>query len=221
MLLTLVNITTFLTWLFSLLLGVFTLFRNPKHKVNRLWFFLSMVVVLWTTGYLLITLNKDYNYGLSCFYITYTGAILIPVLFYHFVSVFLYKNKAKKYVTMSGYISAFVLLMLLYFTNLILKGVQFIPWFGYNEDLGKLFILFIIHLYFFAISAMYLLYKSYKTNEGILKKQSLYILIAGIISFAGGTSNFITDIFHVFPYGQMIIFLYPIIITYAIFLKKY
>ena len=112
-------------------------------------------------------------------------------------------------------------LILLYTTNFIIKGTSYTAGFGFNEDPGKYFWVFLIFFFSLPVYATYLLIKSYLHSDGITKKQSLYLLLAFLIGFSGGGTNYLTGTLGIFPYGQMLVFLFPIIITYGIFLKKY
>lgn len=62
--------------------------------------------------------------------------------------------------------------------------------------------------------------KGFKDNEGLKKRQILYILLAAIIGFSGGMTNFLPQLFNIYPFGTFIVFLYPILITYGIFLPE-
>ncbi|MBU1163947.1 hypothetical protein KKA15_00100 [Patescibacteria group bacterium] len=220
MLLALVNISTFLTLVFSLSLGFYTLYRNPKSLVHRLWFLTNMAVAVWTFGYLLIT-YFTYKGGLFHFKLLYTGVIFIPILSFHFVLEFLYKAKKYKNLIIVGYVIGVVLLALFYFTDWLIVGTQYTDHLIWNELPGKLFFIFLLYFHFFAFYSIYLLFDSFRKNEGLIKVQSLYILVAFLFGFLGGIFNFIMDLTGIFPLGQMFVFLYPVIITYTIFLKKY
>ena len=41
-----------------------------------------------------------------------------------------------------------------------------------------------------------------------------------VLPFAGGSSNFLTDLTGGYPYGQFVVWLYPILITYGIFVDE-
>ena len=52
---------------------------------------------------------------------------------------------------------------------------------------------------------------------GIKKIQTRYFILATIFGFSGGLANFL-PVFHIdiFPYGNLLLPLYPIVVTYAI-----
>jgi len=47
-----------------------------------------------------------------------------------------------------------------------------------------------------------------------------YILLAALVGIGGGVTNFVTDLYGVLPYGQVIVPLYPVLITYGVFLNR-
>lgn len=213
----LIKITTSLTIILSFLLGVFTLIKNPKSAVNRLWFFTSLAVTVWSVGYILAMSSSSAEAANFNLKIVYTGATLIPILFFHFLCVFLMKNK--KTILGIGYFLAAIFLILFYFSSYIIKGSRYLNNFGFFEDIkAPGFYIFLTYFFFFVFLSAYYLIKSYKKSDGIRKKQILYIFLASIFGLGGGITNFIMDLTGIYPFGQFFIFLYPIFITYGIFL---
>lgn len=220
MLLILFRITTFLTIIFSLSLGIYTIFRNPKSLVHRLWFFTSLAVAVWGIGWLLTTLTDKADLVKSYLVIVYLGATLIPILFLHFITKFLIINKKKLLII--GYFGAFILLCFILFTHYLITGVNYSEDVGYYEQVNLLpFSFYLIYFLFFTIYSFYLLIVGYRHTEGFKKKQLLFLILATIFGLGGGITNFIMDLTGIYPFGQFFVFLYPILITYGIFLKKY
>jgi len=67
------------------------------------------------------------------------------------------------------------------------------------------------------IYSIYIMLKRYNKVSGYKRNQIKYILLASIVGFGGGATNYplIYDI-PMFPFGHYLLFLYPIIISYAI-----
>jgi hypothetical protein len=210
--------TTVLLCLFSFSLGVFSLWRNPKAKVVRLWFLASIAVALWSLGYILILIFDDEVAALRSIKIVYFAAALIPILSFHFIAAFLFKDKSHKYLIYFGYVVALVFLVLATTTSYVVKGVRYLKDFGHYEEINSSgFIPFLIYFFFFAIYGVVLLIKAYLQSDGIRRKQVFYLMLAITIGFIGGSFNFLTDLTGVYPYGQMIVWLYPVLVTYGIF----
>ncbi|MBI5221799.1 MAG: hypothetical protein HY979_03270 [Candidatus Magasanikbacteria bacterium] len=217
----LVLISTVLTAIAAFGVGVFSLIRNPKSPVVRLWFALSMAVTLWAVFYLKASSAESDPQALLYLRLVYIGATLIPILFFHFIVSFLYK--AKKYLPLLifGYGLSLLFLILNTSTNYIIKGVRYMEYFGRYEEVTTVgFNMFLLYFFFFAIYAVILLFRDYRRSDGIRRRQIFYIILAAIIGFVGGASNFLTDLTGIYPYGQFVVWLYPLLITYGIFIDE-
>lgn len=220
MLLIFVKISTILTIIFSLGLGFYTIYRNHKNIINWLWFLTCLAVSIWTIGYLMTILTNNAESGRKYLIVVYVGAILIPILYYHFVLKFLMLEN--KIIVALGYLATLVFLFLNIFTDFIIKGTEYLDGFGYYEKINRPgFYVFIAYFIFYAIYTFYLLIRSYKITDGFKKGQIFFLILATIIGYGGGMTNYIMGIFNIYPYGQMLVFLYPVLITYGVFLKRY
>src|SRR3989338_2005675 len=99
--------TTILLAIFSFALGIFSLYRNPKAKVARLWFLMSLAVVIWSLAYLFTVLVADPQTGAITIRVLYFGASLIPILYFHFVASFLLEDISRRFLLILGYVLAF------------------------------------------------------------------------------------------------------------------
>jgi len=213
--------TTGLLVILSFGLGIFSLIRNPKAKVVQLWFLLSMAVTIWSVGYVKSLLATESASGFLSLRIVYFGAALIPILYFHFVSTFLFLNKKFSYLIYTGYALAFIFLILNTLTDLVIKGAKYLENFGYYEDVTNLgFKLFLAYFLFFAGFSIYLLFSVYRRSDGLRRRQIFYILLASLFGFLGGISNFVMDLTGSYPYGQLIVWLYPLLITYGIYIDE-
>lgn len=215
----LIKITTFLTIIFSFCLGIYTLIRSRKSLVYWLWFFTSMAVVIWGVGYLVTIMTDDSNVAERYLKVVYFGATLIPLLFFHFLTKFLFiKRKA---LLILGYLLAICILLIIVFTDYFIKGVVYLKNFGYYEEVNlPFFYLYLLYFLFYTIYSFYLLVSEHRHTEGIRKRQILFLIIAVIVGLGGAMTNFVMALTNIYPFGQFFVFLYPILITYGIFLPK-
>lgn len=211
------QISTALTALLSLALGTFTLLRNPQSPVNRLWFATSLAVTVWSIGYFLAAVTSDAGAAYRYLLIVYAGATLIPVLYFHFVSRFLLRSS--RFVLGIGYVAAFVLLVLIYFSDSVISGTRYLSGFGYYEDIGRLFPLYLFYFFGLTLATAFLLMRGYLQADGIRRRQIFFLLLATLVGVGGGVTNFVTDLVGVLPYGQIVVPLYPVLITYGIFTR--
>ena|SRR3989344_3898442 len=205
----------------SFTLGIFSLVRNPKSKTIQLWFALCVAVTIWTTGYILTITSPDNQIAAVMIRVVYFGASLIPILFFHFITSFLHKNRQFRAAIGVGYILAPIFVLLTSGTNLLISGVRYMPDFGqYEEIVLPAFYFFLAYFFFYAIFAITLLCRDYRFADGIRRRQIFYLIFASAVGFVGGSSNFVTDLTGIYPYGQLIVWLYPILITYGIFMGE-
>ena len=218
---TLLITATVLAIVFSFGLGVFSLWRNPKATVVRLWFLMSMAITVWGIGYLLALFAPDAAVARHALRLVYFGAILVPMFFFHFVAHFTFRYPKVVVLTIAGYLLAGIFIALAVGTNLIIEGVRYLETFGYYEDIAiPGFYFLMAYFWFYVVFALAMLIASYRRSDGIRRRQMLYILLASAIAFIGAGTNFLTDFTGGYPYGQLIVWLYPILVTYGIFVQE-
>jgi len=194
---------------------------NPKHWNNRLWFLLSLAITTWGAGHLMTILTNEYSQAKLAIYIVYIGAAFIPALFYNFVIIFTLRYFWHRLtIARVGYLLAVILLFLILATKYIVQDVKITEPFGYHEDFGPLFFLFLLYFFFYVGAGVRLLYQTFKDSDGFRQHQMYWILVASVIAFTGGATNFFYDFYSlhlVYPWGHLIVWVYPILITYGIF----
>lgn len=211
-----------LTFIFSLALGVFTILHNYKSKVHWLWFLTSMGVALWAFGSIASTwFSTDKDLSLTFFKLLDAAVLLVMIFYLHFVIEFVYLSIKYKILIIVNYIVSLFFIFLLYFTPWVVAGVEQKLNFSSWEKGGFLYPVYFIYCLLVFLICLKILLKGYKTNEGIKKRQLIYLIVAIIIGFGGGMTAFLPALFNIYPFGVFIVFLYPIIITYGIFLKRY
>ncbi|MBU1130956.1 hypothetical protein KJ840_02380 [Patescibacteria group bacterium] len=214
-----IKVSTILTLVFSLALGIYTISRNHKSIIYWLWFLICLAATTWSVGYLWAIMTDNSNSVMTALMIVYTGATLIPILFFHFTIKFLLKEG--KALLIVGYSLALILLYLNLFTNHLITGFRYLENFGYFEEVNMpVFYLYLTYFLFYTVFSIFLLLKNYSRANGFKKKQILFIAIAVIIGFGGGITNFVMALTGLYPIGQIFVFLYPILITYGIFLPE-
>jgi len=206
-----------ITSIASFTLGCFVYFKNRKAFLNKIWFLLSLSIAIWNFGYFKSLVASSEGQALFWSrYFLYGGAIFIPAFFVHFVLSFLGIHKGRK-----GTIWVIYFLSILFlgfgFTPLLIKGMAPKLSFRYYSEPGVAYFFFLVFFAWCVIYAHYLMFKNYKKISVYKRNQLKYILLASGIGFGGGATNYplIYNI-PIFPFGHYLVFLYPIIITYAI-----
>lgn len=146
------------------------------------------------------------------------GATLIPILYLHWVFCLLNLVKKKKGIIITGYLITFVFL-LFSFTPYYIKSVEPVLSFNYWPQAGLLYIFFLFLGYLGLVGyTLYQLFKTRKITFGEKKTQIDYIILASIIGFGGGATNFplMFGVTLFPPFGQPLIAVYVVILTLAI-----
>lgn len=210
-----------LTFIFSFALGIFTILHNFKSKVHWLWFSTSMGVALWAIGSVAAELfSNDRELSLMSFKVLDIGATLVMIFYLHFAIEFLNLKSKYKALIVTNYLLGMFFLFSLSFTTWIVVGVEQRLDFNYWEKGGILYPFYFIYCLLIFLISLYLQIKGYKTNEGLKRRQLVYLISALIVGFGGGMTVFFPELFNIYPIGIFFVFLYPILITYGIFLRR-
>lgn len=209
------GLSSLLTGILSLIIGIFVIGKNTKSLLNKSWFLVSISASLWAFGLCGVIESTKIEVALFFQYILDIGGIFIPIFFFLFVLVLLenyrYYKKFYNIVFLFGIILSFIS-----FTTYFKKGVA--PLFEFNFWIvpGPLYFIFPLFFSILVIYSVYLMFAHYKRLVGIKKQQVIYILLTALIGFGGGTTNFFPQLLHTYPFGNFFVTFYVVAITYAI-----
>ena len=204
----------------SFFLGLFSISKNPKSWIIRLWFFLTLAITFWSANLVLVMLAKTAQQGLRHSQLLHVGAAFIPVLFLHFVLLFAYeKSRVSKTLLGLGYLLS-LLFSLLTFQSQIISGVTNRYGFDFWVKAGDFYYLYILFFWVFVALAIFYLVKHYLAADGVMKRKFSFFLIATLVGFGGGGTSFLPQTLNIYPFGNYIAWLYPILITYGIFIDE-
>jgi signal transduction histidine kinase len=213
--LTFFQVSTLITAFASLFLGFFVYLNGEKTKLNRSWLFASAVIFLWSIGLFGVVFSTDTKNAWTWQYILDIGGICIPALYLNFL-LHLTKKENKLIWLQIFSLIAVIFLILLNFTDFFKTGVS--PKFGINYwiDPGQLYVLFPLYFCLLVVASMVVVIKEYKVAVDInYKQQLLYVLIAQTFGYGGGLTDFFPQVFNVYPFGNYLVVLYVIFISYA------
>ncbi|HUT85182.1 MAG TPA: ATP-binding protein [Thermodesulfobacteriota bacterium] len=211
--LTLPNLAIVIT---SVILGIFVLLKDKNVLINRLWFFLSLCIGIWSFGFLKTITSANEETALFWGRFLYIGAIFIPTVFLHFIFSVLNDLENRKKILIIAY-SLCVLFLIFDFTPWFIKDVTPMPPFKYYDVPGTIYPFWVLSILVQIIYAHYRLIKALKNLIGVKRNQIKYLLAASLIAFTGGVSG-ILPVFGIIipPDGNYLIALYPVIISYSI-----
>jgi len=212
------NLLIFIT---SIPLAVFFLIKQDRSKLHTTWGIFAFCVSLWGLGGFLIDKADNPGVALRFWQITHIGIILIPFLFQRFVQIFLNQK-----ITW-GKITIYVALLALFFINLFdlftgthffIGGVTFLfNTVYYDYPANILYPAFVFLFVLTTITTHTELYMAYRKSSGVKKKQIEYFFLATILGFSGGVFSFLPVFgIHLYPYPNVTVALYPIIMTIGI-----
>ncbi len=148
----------------------------------------------------------------------YFAAIPIPVVLLHFVFVFVGKMHKRSVLLAAYLVSGF--LIVINCTDLIIKEVITQQVFRYYGVPGKAFFIFGITWFIILWICFREMIRSYKEATMLKRNQIKYLIIASSVAFTGGATTFLPvfdiELFHYGTYGYFFIFLYTLVIAYAI-----
>jgi len=204
------------------LIGVFILTRDIKNKLYRIFFMYSLTISIWSFCVYKHTLDISADKAIVLGKILMFAAILNPLLLVRFVIEFL-KLKSVKNLLIVSYAFCFLLYVLNFF-NLLVNGVGYTSNHSYTVA-GALYGLFILYLVFLLASSFYFLFKKYNCSIGTEKRKIAYLIFVSLIGYLGALHNVCISygikLYPLYPGGNYLIFLYVLIIAYAIFRHQF
>ncbi len=200
----------------------FFVFAKKRNYSNIVFSVLTFSTAVWSFGYWRwLSVFGDPEIAIFWLKFLTLGSIWIPILFTHWISCLFSKILVKKInnvVLVIAYILGIFFSAANLFSNLMVRGVESKFGFIFWPNAGSLYIFYIIFVYFaLTLYTGILLVKYYKKSSGSLRNQIKYVSIGCLIALIGGVFNFFLwyDI-NIPPYGNLIIPIYPVLISYAI-----
>jgi signal transduction histidine kinase len=213
------TISLMTTAVLSLSLGFLVYLRNRTGLINKTWFAVTISITVWAIGFIGVVMSNNAPAALRWQHVLDIGSVFIPATFFHFVAVLLerHKNVKKRYLLeyRAVYIVA-VAICLLIFSPLFKGGMVPVFTFPYWINPGPLYFIYPL---FFSVTTVYFLFLlagAYRRSFGIKRGQIKYVMVAIVIGFGGGLTNFFPQLFKIYPFGQYFVAFYVLFITYAI-----
>ena len=201
----------------SLIFGLFVLLRNPRAIINITYFIFDMTIALFNFGYFLWQLADNVTQALYWFKILTIGIIFINVTFLHVSFSILGKVAEKRNLLIGLYLINFIFVILnfklLLYTKLVPKYN-----FGYWPIPTTLFYVYLSFWLGQAFYGIILLYKGFLVSFGHKKEQIRYFMLACVLGFIGGATNwFLWFNINFPPYLNILIAIHVPLTAYAIY----
>lgn len=216
-------ITSLINVLASLLMGIYLVVSDRKKLVIRYLAYLCFMFVTWSLPYFIWQLTTTPESALLWSRLLMVGAIMIPMLYFHFVLIFLRLNKESLY---------HKILIIFYSLCAVWEVVNLTPYFVSHVEPQSYFkfwpmpgFLYAPYLMCFMgqfLYASYLLWKNYKKVIGVEKIQTGLLLLGIFIAIVGGSTNyFLWYNIPIAPWGNGFVIFYVILTVYAIMKYKF
>jgi HD-GYP domain-containing protein (c-di-GMP phosphodiesterase class II) len=210
------NITALMGFFTSISLGLFVLYKNPRKPLNIRLCLLNLAISCWAGFLFLMNISWNKDVGVFASRALHMGAIIIPVLFLHFILTLINEDNRHKQFLLFSYAITFIFI-LLNFSSLIIKTAIPKSPFPYYPEAGILYPFYLFLFFGLTSYAVYRLFLSYKISDGIKKIQYRYALIASLIGFFTGSSTYLYVYnIPIEPFGIHFFFVYPIVVSYSI-----
>jgi len=213
------SISGFINGITFAILGLLVFFKNPRRKLNRLYTLFSFSVVFWAISYGFWLLAKNYETGLFWARMLNFGSLFIPIFFAHWILTFLEieKEKKNKIILILGYLVT-LFFALFTFTPYYVSHVEPKLLFPYWPMPGILYHFYLLLGWGGLLSyTFYQLWKAYKKTSGYKKEQLKYVLVSGLIGFAGGGTNyFLWYNIPIAPWGNPLVLVWAIVFSYIV-----
>jgi len=176
------QIFLFLNVAVGCLLAFWVFSANRQEKVNRIFFIVTILMVLWTIFAFLGFSTKEPQKALIWYRLNYGVVALFFIVSYFFSIYFPKKIAENRFLTKFVVVLCFLLFLISVFSNLIISGVKEKEW-GTEIIFGEGKLFYYIPIFFLTFLILYNLFKKYfiLTKEERLKIQ--YVLV-GIFVFA-------------------------------------
>jgi hypothetical protein len=197
--------------------GLALLIYNRSPRDPRYWAYALFwsTIAIWSFGYFFWLSSNSPGPALFFSRFLMTGAIFIPVAFFHHVvSLLGILPRFQRFLKFQYYVG--IMFSLLVWTPYYIKGVGPVSGFPYWPIPGFVFHVSLIWWGLVVLYAHWQLFQAYRHEKGVHRKQYRYLLIASAIGFLGGATNFpLWYGIDVPPFGNIFVTLYVAIVGYT------
>ncbi|MDD2689039.1 MAG: ATP-binding protein [Candidatus Omnitrophica bacterium] len=221
------TISSILVVIAAVFLSIFIILTSKKSSIGILWAFFCITPALWGIGTCINSVLPKSEYDIALFWwqFAYTGTIMAPVIFTHFIYKFLNLKKKMSFHLSCLYLLGGIFLFFNWYNNsrFFLGNLRFVfnqfYWVDWIKYKNPVWIIFYIGFYWLLLGYSFLLLiKAYKTiTDNIRRNQIKYFILGSIFGWLGTESMFLIP-FHIdiYPFFNLSLAFYTIIFAYAI-----
>ena len=200
----------------SAILGIIVLYKNRTNIRNITYALFCLSITVWGGFYFIWLTTDSREVALLCSRGFMAGAIFIPIFYLHHIFTLLGVSESKRrelfWIYMSG-VTFLIFNMTPYYITGVVPTMSFKFW----PTPGILFNVSLAIWLFIVIYGVIFIARAYRNSIGIKRNQMRYVLIAAIIGWSGGSTNFpLWYGIPILPVGNILVSVYVIITAYAI-----
>ncbi len=186
----------------NLTLVAVVLYRDYRSALNRVFAACASALAIWNFGVFFLRSTADTGTAFVVEKVLHIGVILVPVLYYHFVVIFLERAPRRRPVLSVAYALALGFLAVSP-TPLFMRGVALTYW-GFAPAPGPLYNVFFAYFMASILGGVLELVLAYRGLDSAFRRNRAKLIILGsLISLLGG----IVDIVR---FGLKLEWLYPV-----------
>lgn len=209
-----------LTSILTLILGSFVYLKNRKARVNRIFFFFSLSIVIWSFFQVKMSFAATGSMALFFSRVEHFGVIIIPALFLRFVYILLELDALKRRWLLISDTFCLAFLTTLPFKIFIPQVETKLYNIKYTNNPGPVYHLFVVYFSIVVIAGLCALFKTYYNSSGAKRNQMKYLSWAALLGFVGGGTNYLyiydVAISPLNPFASYGVPIYALVTTYAI-----
>ncbi len=175
----------------SVFLGFFVFLKSRRSAVNRSYALLSLSITFWSGAYFLWQTAQNPTRALLYVRLLSIGSVFIPSMFLYFILSFLHKQKNYQKLIASS-LGLSVCFTLFSFTRAFIPMIEPKLGFRFWPVAGFLYSVFLCFFFACISFAVYLLARASrdKTQSEYRLRQIRYVLMASLVGFIGGSTNY-------------------------------
>jgi signal transduction histidine kinase len=212
------GITSLMIFFAGIGFGFFIYSSDRKSPLNKIWFIVSIFTAVWGLSLFGVTSANTTNSAMKWQYILDISATFIPVTYFYFVCNLL---KIKKCIFNKIFLFLGFLVTIFSLTPYQKVGMA-LKYGFYWINPGIYYPIFAGFFTLITIVSLILLINGYIKNkrEPVFRAQIRNTLIAGIIGFGGGATNFFPQLINIYPFGNYFVLLYVFFMSYGVLKYK-
>ncbi|OGD67941.1 hypothetical protein A3I18_01585 [Candidatus Campbellbacteria bacterium RIFCSPLOWO2_02_FULL_35_11] len=216
---TLFGITSIITFFTSIGFGLVVFSSNRESKLNKSWLTLSIFIAFWSIFLYGVVSSSNQESAIFWQYFLDITAIFIPVLYLNFIFEFL--NIKNNILKIGSFLFTIFLSIFSFSEHFKIGVIRVFDLYWVNP--GKYYFIFPLFFTVIIIISLVYLIKAYLNTgkDPIFHGQVRNQLLAGLIGFSGGITNFFPQLFNIYPFGNYFIILYVFFVSYAVLKYKF